>query len=417
MVKLLILADDFTGALDTGIQFAKEGIETQIAAGDQVEQIELSEQVQALVIDMETRPLSGEEAYEAVKKTVSWAIDRGIEVIYKKTDSALRGNIGAELQAASDAAKMPIYFLPAFPEIQRVTKDGIHYIQGEPLKESAFGKDPFEPVLYSYIPDIISSWKPVEVSCVSTVDQWETYEEKGGILVFDAQEKEDIQKRLYEFANHGKLRLLAGCAGCASILASMLPFQKNEKVQYARKKGMAVISGSLNPITYQQIMYAQKSGFYRVNLKPEQKLNPQYYQTEEGQKFLEGIGKTCQETNRVVIDTFDEEKEKSTLAYAAEKGINKSDMRFLITKCLGMITQYLVNQNLDYSFFMTGGDTLMGFMKEIKNPRLEPVCELSYGVVLSKLKWNGHELQVISKSGGFGSDSVMTDSAQKLIQD
>ena len=52
MVKLLILADDFTGALDTGIQFAKEGIETQIAAGDQIDQIELSEQVEVLVVDM-----------------------------------------------------------------------------------------------------------------------------------------------------------------------------------------------------------------------------------------------------------------------------------------------------------------------------------------------------------------------------
>ena len=30
MVKLLIIADDFTGALDTGIQFAKKGIETQV---------------------------------------------------------------------------------------------------------------------------------------------------------------------------------------------------------------------------------------------------------------------------------------------------------------------------------------------------------------------------------------------------
>ena len=417
MVKLLILADDFTGALDTGIQFAKEGIETQIAAGDQIDQIELSEQVEVLVVDMETRPLSGDEAYEAVKKTVSWAIDQGIESIYKKTDSALRGNIGAELQAACDAEQMPIYFIPAFPDLQRVTKDGIHYIQGEPLKESAFGKDPFEPVLYSYIPDIICSWKSVEVSCISIEEKWETYEKKEGILVFDAQGNEDIRKRLNEFEDHGKLRLLAGCAGCASILVSMLSFQKNEKAKYTRKKGMAVISGSLNPITYQQVVYAKQTGFYRVNLKPEQKLNPQYYQTDEGQKFLENIAKICQNTNRIVIDTFDEEKEKSTLAYAEEKGISKSDMRFLITKCLGIITQYLVNQNLDYSFFMTGGDTLMGFMKEIKNPRLEPVCELSYGVVLSKLKWNGHELQVISKSGGFGSDSVMTDSAQKLIQD
>ena len=30
MVKLLIIADDFTGALDTGIQFVNKGIATQV---------------------------------------------------------------------------------------------------------------------------------------------------------------------------------------------------------------------------------------------------------------------------------------------------------------------------------------------------------------------------------------------------
>ncbi len=28
MLKLLVIADDFTGALDTGVQFSKQGIQT-----------------------------------------------------------------------------------------------------------------------------------------------------------------------------------------------------------------------------------------------------------------------------------------------------------------------------------------------------------------------------------------------------
>ena len=34
MVKLLILADDFTGALDTGVQFAACGIPTRVVVRD-----------------------------------------------------------------------------------------------------------------------------------------------------------------------------------------------------------------------------------------------------------------------------------------------------------------------------------------------------------------------------------------------
>ena len=36
MIKLLIIADDFTGALDTGIQFVKKGIETQVMIGTEL---------------------------------------------------------------------------------------------------------------------------------------------------------------------------------------------------------------------------------------------------------------------------------------------------------------------------------------------------------------------------------------------
>ena len=57
MVKLLIIADDFTGALDTGIQFVNKGIATQVftkmpeAIGD------IDETTEVLVIDSETRPM------------------------------------------------------------------------------------------------------------------------------------------------------------------------------------------------------------------------------------------------------------------------------------------------------------------------------------------------------------------------
>ena len=31
MLKLLVIADDFTGALDTGVQFSKQGIQTLVS--------------------------------------------------------------------------------------------------------------------------------------------------------------------------------------------------------------------------------------------------------------------------------------------------------------------------------------------------------------------------------------------------
>ena len=84
MVKLLIIADDFTGALDTGIQFVNKGIATQVftkmpeAIGD------IDETTEVLVIDSETRPMPAAKAYDAVKNITGWAKAIKIPIIFKK---------------------------------------------------------------------------------------------------------------------------------------------------------------------------------------------------------------------------------------------------------------------------------------------------------------------------------------------
>ena len=60
--------------------------------------------------------------------------------IYKKTDSLLRGNIGAELRALCDAAGSgPLVFAPAYPTGGRTTIDGIHRLEGIPVADASAG--------------------------------------------------------------------------------------------------------------------------------------------------------------------------------------------------------------------------------------------------------------------------------------
>ena len=118
MVKLLIIADDFTGALDTGVQFAARGAATRVVT-DLAYDFTLAD-AEVLVMVAETRHLPPEEAYDVVYRTARNAREAGIPYIYKKTDSALRGNIGSELTAVMDAAGSDtIAFLPAFPKMGR----------------------------------------------------------------------------------------------------------------------------------------------------------------------------------------------------------------------------------------------------------------------------------------------------------
>lgn len=119
MLRLLMIADDFTGALDTGVQLAAHGIPTQVVVG----QADLSAcSSTVLVVDTETRHLSAAKAAEAVARLTRSAVENGVGCIYKDGFRPAR-NIGAELAAllkASGARNLP--FLPAFPQIGRTTK-------------------------------------------------------------------------------------------------------------------------------------------------------------------------------------------------------------------------------------------------------------------------------------------------------
>ncbi len=112
----------FTGALDTGVQLAAHGIPTQVVVG----QADLSGVTAAPCWwwISETRHLSAAKvAVGVVEELTRSAVENGVGCIYKKTDSALRGNIGAELAAllkASGARNFP--FLLAFPQYRTYHK-------------------------------------------------------------------------------------------------------------------------------------------------------------------------------------------------------------------------------------------------------------------------------------------------------
>lgn len=141
MIKLLMIADDFSGALDAGVQFAARGAATRVVTDLDCDFLETDAEV--LVMVAETRHLPPQKAYDVVYHVARNAREAGVPYIYKKTDSALRGNVGSELAAVMDAADADVMpFLPAFPKLNRVTRNGVHYVDGVPVAESIFGQDP-----------------------------------------------------------------------------------------------------------------------------------------------------------------------------------------------------------------------------------------------------------------------------------
>lgn len=409
MTKLLVIADDFTGALDTGIQFAREGTKTCVAIGaDGV--LASRADYPVIVIDSETRHLPHIEAYETVCKLVNEARAAGVGYIYKKTDSALRGCVGAELSAALDAwpDADELAFVPAFPKVRRTTKGGTQYIDGVPVSESAFGRDPFEPVRHSYIPDIIAEQSEVEVRLASEAAS--PYGRQ--ITVYDASTEEDLAEVAARLKTKG-CTLAAGCAGLAAHLGVFIELPKGKARSPRKTKGMFVVCGSLNPISEAQILHAEAAGFKRISLTPEQKLREDYLTSENGREWLASLKEACLSDSPVIVDGFGcVEDGASSMPEERDK---VEELRQRVARRLGEIMYAWFGFGLDHTLVTIGGDTLAGFMKKAGCSELTPVCELSDGVVCSTLALGRREVQIVSKSGGFGYDAVLNDIASQLL--
>lgn len=414
MMKLLIISDDFTGALDTGIQFAKYGANTKIitTASDE-DYFFIKDDVEVLVIDAETRHLSKEQAYSRIYRLAQSAISAGVSHIYKKTDSGLRGNIGSELKALLDAGNANFLpFIPAYPEMNRVTIDGIHYIDGQPISESVFGRDPFEPVASSRVGDLFDN-DSTNVVFLNRKKEYRTEFDIPTIGVFDAQSDEDI-KNISQYLNRmGQLQIMAGCAGFASFLPELLSFKVKKAGLPQINQSLLVVCGSINPISKEQIEYAQRKGFKRIILTPGQQLEDNFLRTAEGNSWLEELEGSF-ETNRVVMLDTGLSDLGAVKEYIAVKQMERSDARVRIASTLGIIVKRICDLNQKHVLMIIGGDTLMGFFNQIHCNEVYPVCEMEAGIVLSYIMYNDEKLWIISKSGGFGRQDVIGTIAGKL---
>jgi uncharacterized protein YgbK (DUF1537 family) len=248
--RLLILADDLTGALDSGVQLAHRGQRVVILTAPDVPFPD-SSVYDVLVIDTETRHIGAEEAGKLVFSLVRQAKASGIRCFYKKTDSGLRGKVGAELQAvllASGAERL--HFIPAYPATDRKTIGGIQYVNGKPLAESIFSKDPIDPIHVSGVDEVIhlSADVPVKLCGAATVKQDNDACEFSGIIVHDASTMEDLAAIAERLEKADELYVTGGCAGFLEVYP-MEASRDTKEALPALKERLFVLSGSVNDVT------------------------------------------------------------------------------------------------------------------------------------------------------------------------
>lgn len=394
-MKLFVLADDMTGAMDTAVKFVEAGLKTYVAIHS--DDVLSGQGAQVTVLNVDSRHLSAQEAYQVVFEATRKAMESGAEYFYKKVDSSLRGNIGAELSAMLDATKeRKLVFLPAFPRMGRTTRNGYHWINGSLVEHSEFGTDPFESVTDSYIPNIIAQQSEVQV----TIHSPGPADLQDGINVFDSSSEEDIRSSVRELFHSNQLRVMAGSAGLAEALPEYLKTTAQKPSCNPNSKRMLVLCGSVNPVARRQIGYAIGQGF-------------SYYLYQDA-LLADGLSESHYRDIRAEWDKGDPLIVASPPTPVTDRERLARD-REQVSRSFSTLFARFLDDGTEAVFLVTGGDTLYAALRNLGIQAIEPKCELLPGAVYSHAQHKGKTVELITKAGGFGEDNFYV-AMQQIIQ-
>ena len=419
--KLCVLADDLTGSLDTGVKFTIAGLKTCTIIVDDPSTLSKmvgNDTIDVFVLDTETRALSSSKAYEKVSETIKFVNSLGYDIIYKKIDSTLRGNVGSEIDALIDVLGLDAVLLtPAFIEQGRIVVGGYELVRGIPLSQTPFSKDPHTPIVESYLPSIIASQSKYKIKhvAVETVAKGSSEIKlkivdavKSGykIITFDAsatQHLENIAIAYIELRKEGFKLVAGGSAGLASPLAKLLK-------RDLKRSPVMIIAASVNEVSIKQVeklTSVSQIPCVKIDVKP-LILGPGI--THSYNTYVNNIVSKLKSGVDIVVRTVDDRSEvDEILTLAAEKNVSKADLRSIILEALTCIASDVLNMVTHLTkIIVTGGDTAFAFLKSIKAEYIEIVDEVLPGIPLCKIKLGGdRELFLITKAGGFGDEDTL----------
>jgi D-threonate/D-erythronate kinase len=374
VVLAAVLADDLTGALEVGALAATVGLPVLVhldpsgpfADGD------------VAVIDTETRRPSRDgvarfaSALDACLPAAPW--------IYKKVDSTLRGPIAAELVALVRALpSMPIVYVPAYPALGRTVVGGELLVNGEPVAQTAFADDVYQPIRSSTVVDLFAGVVPpgcvrscTPTDLVAALAEMLPAGRCGTVLVCDAETDADLDEIAAALRPIQASVLVAGSGGFAARWLATVPGGRRATPPCGRPRlpaigsaiGSAirsaiVVCGSRHPVSIAQAEAAAAVG-YRC--------------------LVPATGE-----NADPIALADELGRRAAAAIAEQR----PDVVVLF-----------------------GGDTAFVVLRALGCDTLRPIGEVLPGVPVARGENSG--LVVVTKAGGFGEVDVVATVMERL---
>jgi uncharacterized protein YgbK (DUF1537 family) len=330
---LTVIADDATGALEAGVLLARNFDDVRI-------DLEFdADQPQASVVLIPTRHLACEAAWRLMRDRLPMI---NSDSLFLKTDSTLRGPIGACLQALLDARPgTGLVYIPAYPALGRTVREGVLSVNGQPLAETEFASDPLNPIRTSSVLAILAAGCAASFRHAATTSELEVLlaHPERPIAVCDAQSEDDVNALIQICLRSSRPVMLAGPAGCLRHFSP--PDEPGREPPLPHLDRWLLVCGSRHPVSRAQAEAAASEGVDVVQSPEALSPNPA--------------------------------AEAQTLAAAAA---NRGARAFIVF----------------------GGDTALALWRHLGVRSLEPLREILPGVAVSR----SGPFVFVTKAGGFG---------------
>ena len=381
-MRIIVIADDLTGALDTGVQFSNWGYNVQVTDDP------LSSSADVVVVNTDSRSLEPGRAYDIVFSLAEKV--SGFDIIYKKTDSTLRGNVGTEIQAVLDATGEETAVLtPCYPPTARSVKDGHLLVGGVPIDMTEYSSE--HSSRQSYIPDLI---RTREMCPVIHLEDSSDIHNHSGILVIDSETEADLLKIAKNLRGH---KVLAGSAGLAAAIAETM----------VNPPPVLSVIGSMRTVSQQQTrVLEQRLGAELISLDMQKALNRE----PQGEALLRATEALENGRDVIIISAPDPETVEMTVKAAASFGLSSNELEGRITNALATIAKKLTEQNPLSGMILSGGATAMAVCAALSVKEIAIIEELRPGIPLLRLD----EINCVTKAGGFGKTDALLQASQYL---
>jgi uncharacterized protein YgbK (DUF1537 family) len=375
-----IIADDLTGACDTGCLFAGPGPVGVVAAP-----ILAAADRAVIAVDTESRCLDPEEAAAVVGETARWLGERlGAGPVFKKIDSTMRGAVGAELTALLAHGRFSAALVcPAFPALRRLVSHGRLLVDAVPVHESSIGRDPAFRAATSEMAGLLGGGAPVvtlgldEVRAGHEKIAHVLERHRGAIVSADALTDADLAS-LAAGALSAEGTLAAGSAGLGGALSRVLGFE-SPAVALPPGPARLVVVGSLHPASRAQLDAAVAAGVAAVRADADGHTDPA--------AAIAALGRGHPALVASVTTPASREAVARHIARAT-------------TRILERATPDLV--------VVTGGDTAHALIRALRPRRFDLLGAPADGLALGRLTLDGgRELSLLTKAGGFGAPDLL----------